>query len=303
MNRREEFRVKLEEILKRGDKEELEEYSIEALKMGWYIYSYYIVKRYLKLGYEYSERVDFSKGVVTAMMGFNMRKAYKRARFKDTKRYILEIIGLNDKSYPYFEEAFEPYKEEMPASYMYRYYLYRIFKGEIPDVREDFEFRTEVERYNIKMAKGIAEMMKGNLESAQKLLYENLQDTLDRGYDYTSMFIFRFLIPIVYKLQGKEPAKTLLSLAKDVANDTGNRWFFEMFEIYRWFLDGTFPEYVEDKIRFFVNRWAMIHELLARGYLHREGKDQSRRIEHIVKNHHHFHDLKVLEMFGTPLEL
>jgi hypothetical protein len=36
MNRREEFRVKLEEILKRGDKEELEEYAVEALKMGWY---------------------------------------------------------------------------------------------------------------------------------------------------------------------------------------------------------------------------------------------------------------------------
>ncbi len=164
MNRREEFRVKLEEILKRGDKEELEEYSIEALKMGWYIYSYYIVKRYLKLGYEYSERIDFSKGVITAMMGFNMRKAYKRARFKDTKMYILEIIGLYDKAYPYFEETFEPYKEEMPASYMYRYYLYRMFKGEIPDVGEDFEFRMEIERYNIKLAKGIAEMMKGNVE-------------------------------------------------------------------------------------------------------------------------------------------
>jgi hypothetical protein len=301
MNRREEFRAKLEEILKRGDKEELEEYSIEAIKMGWYRYSYYIVRRYLKLGYEYSDSIDFSKGVVTAMMGFNMKKAYKKARYKDTKRYILEIIGLNDRAYPYFEETFEPYKQELPASYMYRYYLYRMFKGEVPKVEENFEIKSEIEKYNLRLAKGVAEMMGGNLQSAINILYENLQNTLNQGYDHTSMFIFRFLIPVVYKVQGKTPARILLSLAMDVANDTGNRWFFEMFEIYKWFIDGAFVEYVEDKIKFFTRRWAMIHELLARGYLQREGKDQSRRIWHIVKDHHHFHDLKVLEMLDVAM--
>ncbi len=301
MNRREEFKVELEKILKDGNKEDLEHYAIEALKMGWYRYSYYIVRRYLKLGYEYSNDIDFAKGVVTAMMGFNMKKAYRNAKFKDTKRYILEIIGLNDIAYPYFEESFEPYKEEFPASYMFRYYLYKMFKGEVPQVEENFDFKTEVEKCNIKLAKGVAEIMKGNLESAIKLLYENLQHTLNQGYDHTSMFIFRFLIPTVYKVEGKEPAKTLLNLAMDISNDTGNRWFFEMFEIYKWFMDGTFLEYVEDKIKFFVKRWALIHELLARGYLHKEGKDQTRRIQHIVKEHHHFHDLKVLEMFGATM--
>ncbi|MEO0201281.1 MAG: hypothetical protein ABIL03_00765 [candidate division WOR-3 bacterium] len=75
MNKREEFKRKLRDILERADKDELKYYSIEAIKMGWYKYSYYIVKKYLEKGYEYDESIDFSKGVITSMIFFQYEES------------------------------------------------------------------------------------------------------------------------------------------------------------------------------------------------------------------------------------
>ncbi|MEO0222993.1 MAG: hypothetical protein ABIL36_05985 [candidate division WOR-3 bacterium] len=298
MNKREEFKRKLRDILERADKDELKYYSIEAIKMGWYKYSYYIVKKYLEKGYEYDESIDFSKGVITSMIFFNMKKAYRKAKYKDTRRYILELVGLNDRAYEYFEETFKDAKDTYPASYMFRYNMFKMFKGEIPEIDENVETKSEMEIYNLKLAKGMAEMMKGNYEQSLRILYENLQGVLETGYDHTAMFVLRFLIPLVYNLQGKDASKPLLQLAFDITNETANMWFFELFEIYRCFVDEIYPEYVESKIGLYVDRWALIHELIARGYLHYKGKNQHRRINHIVKEHHHEHDLRVLELFG-----
>ncbi len=298
MNKREEFKKTLMEVLKRGDKEELENYSIEALKTGWYIFAYRIIKKYKEKGYGYNDNIDFSLGVVRAMMFFNMKKAYKKARYKDTRRYILEIIGLNDRAYDLLKETFKDVKESYPALYEFRHGIFKMFRGEIPQINENVEIRSDVEPLFLKLAKGMAEMMKGNYKVARDILYEDLHESLDIGHDHNAMFVLRFMIPVMYHLGERDAAMYFLELGKDMADGTGNRWFFELFEIYRAYMDGMYPEYMESKLRFYIDRWALIHELLTRGFLHINGRDHARRIMHIVDEHHHHHDLKVMELLG-----
>ncbi len=301
MNRREEFRKRLPSILQKADKDELTHYSIEAIKMGWYMYAYKIVRKYFDKNYEYGSLIDFSLGVIRSMMFFNMKRAYKRAKYKDTRRYILEIVGLNDKAYNLMLETFEEIKKDYPASYIFRHSIYRMFRGEIPDIPDKVESVTEIEICNLNLARGMAEMMRGDYTSAYNILYENLQASMDLGYDHTAMFVLRFLIPVVYNLNGKDTAMPLLKLGIDMSNETGNRWFFELFEMYRCYMEDTYTEYVEAKIPYYVDRWALIHELLARGYLHKKKGGHERRIRHIVDKHQHHHDLKVMQLFGLEV--